>query len=62
MAWPASTRRTSARSCRRRQRLGADWPELRAAIVEVFERHNVADDGTVAVRAGYLVTVARKPA
>ena len=43
-------------------RLGADWPELRAAIVEVFERHNVADDGTVAVRAGYLVTVARKPA
>jgi SAM-dependent methyltransferase len=42
--------------------LGDQWPAVRADIVEVFERHNVAGDGTVAVRAGYLVTVGRKPA
>jgi SAM-dependent methyltransferase len=45
-----------------KNRLGEEWPELRADLVEVFEKHNAADDGTVSVAAGYLVTVGRKSA
>jgi SAM-dependent methyltransferase len=37
------------------------WEPLRAELVELFESHNQATDGTMRVEAEYLITVARFP-
>ena len=44
-----------------RERLTAGaYAELRALMLDLFERHNKAGDGTLRLEAEYLVTVARK--
>jgi ubiquinone/menaquinone biosynthesis C-methylase UbiE len=40
--------------------LGDGWPELRADLIGLFDRFNIADDGSARVEAEYLVTVGRK--
>jgi len=46
-----------------RKVLGEDrWPELHEAYVEMVERENKADDGTLRLQPDYILTVARKPA
>lgn len=42
--------------------LGERWPELRAALSEMAEQANAADDGTLQLESEYLVTVGQKPA
>jgi SAM-dependent methyltransferase len=37
------------------------WEPLRAELVELFESHNQATDGTMHVEAEYLITIARFP-
>jgi SAM-dependent methyltransferase len=41
---------------------GDAWPEARGELVGLFERENVASDGSMRVDADYLVTLGRKPA
>jgi ubiquinone/menaquinone biosynthesis C-methylase UbiE len=36
------------------------WPELRGDLMSLFDRFNVADDGSAEIEAQYLVTVGRK--
>ena len=46
-----------------RKVLGEDrWPELHEAYVEMVERENKADDGSLRLEPDYVLTVARKPA
>jgi SAM-dependent methyltransferase len=45
-----------------REAIGDAWPAARTDLVELFERENVATDGSLRVEAAYLVTLGRKPA
>jgi hypothetical protein len=38
------------------------WEELRAELIGLYENANEADDGTMRVRAEYLLTVVQLPA
>jgi hypothetical protein len=38
------------------------WEQLRAELIELYTDANEADDGTMRVRAEYLLTVVQLPA
>ncbi|HEX6713995.1 MAG TPA: class I SAM-dependent methyltransferase [Thermoleophilaceae bacterium] len=41
--------------------LGDDWADLRAELVDLYERYATHEDGQVAASAEYLLTIAKKP-
>ncbi|MGI8594242.1 MAG: class I SAM-dependent methyltransferase [Solirubrobacteraceae bacterium] len=63
-AWVAYTERVLGPTVMAKAALEPEgrWEALRADLVELYERHNQASDGSLRAEAEYLLTVGRMPA